>query len=188
MLTASVFLGGIYTIYTREIEHKQEVKNLTADVANREKVINKKQEELDNLSRRIEELEVSRGAYRQRLAVRQQPIGMDMIVTAYDLSVESCGKSPDSSAYGVTASGRNIAGQSRESAMVIAVDPNVIPLGSQVMISFHDESMQKYDGIYTAADTGGAINGNRIDLFMGEGSHYECMRFGRRTASVAIVS
>lgn len=40
----------------------------------------------------------------------------------------------------------------------IAVDPNVIPLGSEVMI----------DGqVYIAEDTGGAIKGNKLDLFVG---------------------
>lgn len=41
----------------------------------------------------------------------------------------------------------------------IAVDPNVIPLGSKVII----------DGIeYTAEDTGGAIKGNRIDIYVSD--------------------
>ena len=40
----------------------------------------------------------------------------------------------------------------------IAVDPNVIPLGSKVLI----------DGtIYTAEDVGGAIKGNIIDIWVG---------------------
>ena len=45
----------------------------------------------------------------------------------------------------------------------IAVDPNVIPLGSIVVIDGKE---------YRAEDTGGAINQNRIDMFMP--SHSEC--------------
>nr|WP_326167384.1 3D domain-containing protein [uncultured Lachnoclostridium sp.] len=41
----------------------------------------------------------------------------------------------------------------------IAVDPSVIPLGSQVIINGH---------VYTAEDTGGAINGNVIDIFVND--------------------
>ncbi len=38
------------------------------------------------------------------------------------------------------------------------MDPDVIPLGSEVMI----------DGqVYIAEDTGGAIKGNKLDLFVG---------------------
>lgn len=41
----------------------------------------------------------------------------------------------------------------------IAVDPSVIPLGSQVIINGH---------VYTAEDTGGAIKGNVIDIFVND--------------------
>lgn len=45
---------------------------------------------------------------------------------------------------------------------VIAVDPNVIPLGSRVYLEFPDGT-----GTYAVAeDTGGAIKGNRIDIAM----------------------
>ena len=43
----------------------------------------------------------------------------------------------------------------------IAVDPSVIPLGSQVIINGH---------VYTAEDTGGAIKGNVIDIFVNDHS------------------
>lgn len=45
---------------------------------------------------------------------------------------------------------------------VIAVDPNVIPLGSRVYIEFADGNSMY--GV--AEDTGGAIKGNRIDIAM----------------------
>lgn len=38
------------------------------------------------------------------------------------------------------------------------MDPDVIPLGSEVMIDGH---------IYIAEDTGGAIKGKKIDMFVG---------------------
>ncbi|MBP2630908.1 MAG: yocH 3 [Firmicutes bacterium] len=47
---------------------------------------------------------------------------------------------------------------------VIAVDPNVIPLGSKVYIEFENGR-----GMYAIAeDTGGAIKGNRIDIVMSD--------------------
>ena len=39
---------------------------------------------------------------------------------------------------------------------MIAVDPNVIPLGSKVYVEGYGEAI--------AADTGGAIKGNKIDV------------------------
>lgn len=55
----------------------------------------------------------------------------------------------------------------------IAVDRNVIPLGSKVVIDGHT---------YVAEDTGGAIRGNRIDIFVG--SHEEANRKGVYYAEV----
>lgn len=88
---------------------------------------------------------------------------------------------------GHTAMGVDLTGQTLESAMVIAVDPDIIPLGSQVRVHFEDSEWQKYNGIYTAADTGGAIQGHIIDLFMGHGNDDEAMDFGRRMARVEVL-
>lgn len=59
---------------------------------------------------------------------------------------------------------------------VIAVDPNVIPLGSTVTVEGY--------GTYIAADTGGAIKGNRIDI------HFPtvagAMSVGRRSVKITV--
>ncbi|RYM06163.1 peptidoglycan-binding protein [Sporolactobacillus sp. THM7-7] len=63
-------------------------------------------------------------------------------------------------------------------AKVIAVDPNVIPLGSKVLIPGY--------GTYTAADTGGKIKGHRIDLHLP--TKEEAINFGRRTLQIQILN
>ena len=60
----------------------------------------------------------------------------------------------------------------------IAVDPNVIPLGSKVYVSGY--------GTAIAADTGGAINGNIIDLYFN--SEADCIACGRRNVTVEILA
>lgn len=60
----------------------------------------------------------------------------------------------------------------------VAVDPSVIPLGSKVYVDGY--------GFAIASDTGGAIVGNKIDLFMN--SEAECLQFGRRTVTVKIIA
>ena len=60
----------------------------------------------------------------------------------------------------------------------IAVDPNVIPLGSKVYVSGY--------GIAIAADTGGAIKGNIIDVYFN--SEADCIAWGRRTVTVEILA
>lgn len=67
----------------------------------------------------------------------------------------------------------------------IAVDPRVIPLGSRLYITSADGTSWVY-GTAVAADTGGAIKGNRIDLYFN--SESECIRFGRRSAKVYILN
>lgn len=64
----------------------------------------------------------------------------------------------------------------------IAVDENTIPLGSLVEIRV--PSAPKYSGIYYAEDTGGAVQGNIIDIFVG--SNAEAISFGRRAIQFAV--
>ena len=59
----------------------------------------------------------------------------------------------------------------------IAVEPNVIPLGTKVYVSGY--------GLAIAADTGGAIKGNIIDVFLN--SYEECYSWGRRQVTVQIL-
>ena len=60
---------------------------------------------------------------------------------------------------------------------IVAVDPDVIPLGSRGYIPGYGEAI--------AADTGGAIYGYRIDLCME--SYDEAMDFGRRNVTVFVL-
>jgi len=60
---------------------------------------------------------------------------------------------------------------------VVAVDPGVIPLGSKLYIEGY--------GYAIAADTGGAIWGNRIDLCFD--TYGEALSYGRRSATVYIL-
>lgn len=102
---------------------------------------------------------------------------IDCTATAYDLSYESCGKSPGDKGYGITASGMKAA------YGVIAVDTRVIPLGTKLYIEAADGSWVYGNAV--AGDTGGAIRGNRIDLFFN--TRQECLNFGKRTARVYIL-
>ena len=98
--------------------------------------------------------------------------------TAYDLSYESCGKRPGDPNYGITASGM------KAQYGVVAVDPSVIPLGTKLYIESTDGSWAY--GYCVAGDTGGGINGNRVDLFFN--SRSEALQFGRRQVRVYILS
>ena len=72
-----------------------------------------------------------------------------------------------------TADGTNLVNEPN----VIAVDPSVIPLGSYVEIPGY--------GIFRAADTGGAIYGNRIDVHLVNLN--DVYNFGRRTITIRVL-
>jgi 3D (Asp-Asp-Asp) domain-containing protein len=60
---------------------------------------------------------------------------------------------------------------------IVAVDPNVIPLGSRLYVKGY--------GLALAGDTGGAIHGDRIDL--GFNSYSDATEFGRRPVRVYLL-
>jgi 3D (Asp-Asp-Asp) domain-containing protein/uncharacterized membrane protein YgcG len=100
--------------------------------------------------------------------------------TAYTSSYEDTGKRPGDKYFGITASGM----KAREG--VVAVDPSVIPLGTKLYIDIIDESIPDY-GFCVAGDTGGAIKGNKIDLYF-DASQAELNQFGVRKAKVYILA
>jgi len=75
---------------------------------------------------------------------------------------------------GRTATGINL--RANPSKKVIAVDPRVIPLGKKVYVEGY--------GLAVAGDTGGAIKGNKIDVFMSTKS--KALNWGRRTVKVTV--
>ncbi|MGM0846870.1 MAG: 3D domain-containing protein [Bacillota bacterium] len=85
------------------------------------------------------------------------------VVTAYT-------NRPEEGTNGITASGNpTVAGRT------IAVDPAVIPLGTKVEIN---------GNIYTAEDTGGAIDNKRIDIFMEDLD--AALQFGKQSLNVKV--
>ncbi|OIK13050.1 peptidoglycan-binding protein [Bacillus sp. MUM 116] len=88
--------------------------------------------------------------------------------TAYTASCEGCS--------GITATGINI--KANPNKKVIAVDPSVIPLGSKVYVEGYGEAI--------AGDTGGAIKGNRIDIFIP--SEQDAVNFGVKKLKVKILN
>lgn len=192
MLAVGITLGSMHTAYSYQQENAQLQQDISAaqtEVNSRDKQIEGQKKELEALKNEKEVLEGELNKQKREEAEAAHAI--DVRVTAYDLSVESCGKPVGSPEYGVTASGVSLAGQSLWSARAIAVDPSVIPLGSKVQLSFESPAMQQYNGVYTAVDTGGAIVGNKIDLFMGDyGSNAEADEvadFGVQNAKAVVL-
>ena len=106
---------------------------------------------------------------------------IDMNATAYCLCKKCCGKSENSPGYGATASGLRIIPNT--GMKVIAVDPKVIPLGTKVYVQGLNGAGDY--GYAIAADTGGAIKSNKIDLYYD--THTQALKWGRKKVRVYIL-
>lgn len=76
---------------------------------------------------------------------------------------------------GRTASGRYV------NRGIIAADRRVLPLGTRVRL---DDG--NYSGEYLVADTGGAVRGRKIDIWVPD--NREALRFGRRTVKLTVLT
>ena len=113
---------------------------------------NNMQETLHAENRALENENVKLNKKLKSQKIQQPQTGKRLIgyFTVSHYTIDSCGKSPNDPAYGITASGTYAT-----PGRTIATDKNVIPMGTKVIIDGHS---------YIAEDTGGAIKGNKIDL------------------------
>jgi 3D (Asp-Asp-Asp) domain-containing protein len=66
---------------------------------------------------------------------------------------------------------------------IAAADPDLLPVGSVLQV---DRLGERYNGIYTVMDTGPAVQGRHIDIYMWncDEARYE---FGRRSAGITVL-
>jgi 3D (Asp-Asp-Asp) domain-containing protein len=104
--------------------------------------------------------QVSRGSQSSSKTMRMES-------TAYTAYCNGCS--------GTTAIGINL--KENPGSKVIAVDPDVIPLGTKVYVDGY--------GYAIAADTGGDIKGSRVDIFFP--SKEQALNWGRKPVNVKIL-
>lgn len=93
------------------------------------------------------------------------------------MTVEATGYSLYSDELGGNGDGVTATGTVPTAGRTIAVDPSVIPYGTEVYIP-------ELGGTYIAEDTGGMINGNKIDIYM---SHGDIARqWGRKSIEIYV--
>jgi 3D (Asp-Asp-Asp) domain-containing protein len=98
-----------------------------------------------------------------------------VVATGYTAGYESTGKNPDHPSYGITYSGVKV---KRDLYSTIAADLNIFPIGTILFIPEY--------GYGVVADKGGAIKGNKLDLF------YETVEevydnWGKRSVEVYVI-
>lgn len=101
----------------------------------------------------ITSVEAATQSIEEQLDLTQYP-KMKVIATGYTAGVESTGKSPNHPEYGITYSGVMV---KRDLYSTVAADLSILPIGTILFIPGY--------GFGVVADKGGAIKGNRLDLF-----------------------
>lgn len=104
-------------------------------------------------------------------SINANPLGL-FEITAYTAGPESTGKTPDHPEYGITFSGKRV-----KENHTIAADLSILPLGTVLFI----EGV----GIRTVEDKGGAIKGNKLDLYIEDLD--AALTWGRRTREVYLI-
>lgn len=155
-------------IAAKEKAEKEAAEKAAAEKAAKEQAVREAQAAAEKEA--AEQAAVEAAAQATAQAATTQPVGQTFIMesTAYS--------SDPADALGggtVTATGQNLL----TNPMAVAVDPNVIPLGTRLYVEGYGEAI--------ASDTGGAIKGNIVDVHFS--TYEQCIQWGRRQVKVTIL-
>lgn len=161
VLTLFIMLIGVF-FYEQKVGAVTVEANLSQQITNQENQITQQDQDVKK-KQTVKKVEDSQAAESEDIDVEVEDEAGKMSnfrATAYCLR-------------GRTASGANVRNG------IVAADPRVLPLGSRITMN-----AGKYSGTYLVADTGGAIRGNKLDVWVSSCS--EARRFGRRTVKVKV--
>lgn len=163
-------------VVTEQVQKQSQVKDkteaVTSTTSNEKQVDKKTETEKPKAEQAPQQEEASQTSAQpvKEQAQSDTPQGTEMTVTATAYTAYCNGCS------GVTATGQDL--RANPNQKVIAVDPSVIPLGSKVHVEGY--------GTAVAGDTGGAIKGNKIDIFMP--SKEDAINFGRKSVKITVLN
>lgn len=193
MFLVGLMLGGQKVIIERKMQpqEKQETYSMFCETQGQRIIVTIDPEDIIPLDEYVYEYELDEYIYEYEEEEEEEEITspewdddtipvlssewVEMVVeaTAYTAGYESTGKHPGHPAYGITKSGTTV-----KEGRTIATDPEVIPLGSEVLIPCLS------DNVYIAEDIGGAIKGNKIDIYME--NLQDAKEWGRRTITIYV--
>lgn len=168
-LTVSIFVMGYFTaieIMEHKANNNNAPKETTCEVITLKEYTRESTEEIatQTIGQTIEESikEMTKATTEEQSESRLLSLGK-FKTTAYCSCYTCCGKSD-----GITATGTKAT-----AGRTIAVDPNVIPYGTEIIINGHT---------YVAEDCGGAIKGNFIDIYFD--THEQALNYGVKYVEV----
>lgn len=182
-VTVSTIANSVHTM-TIVGECKKEIEKIETQVEELAVTVNKLDKTVEKLAIDVNEVKIIEDNI--KIELEEEPLNQINLVslgnfklTAYCSCRLCCGKyaynrpkdeNGKEIVYGSIGE-RLVAGSS------IAVDPKVIPYGTEVVIDGHT---------YIAQDTGGSIKGNHIDVY--HDNHKAALNFGVKTAEVFMVA
>lgn len=159
--------------YNTTVDELMELNNLTSSliiIGEKLKINKNSNDKTENKTKTLAPRQTQKKtSTSKRTSVSEAPEGKTMTVTATAYTAECKGCS------GITYTGVNLLKD--RNAKVIAVDPNVIPLGTKVYVEGY--------GYATAEDIGSAIKGNRIDIHLPTKS--EAYKWGVKEVKITIL-
>ncbi|QOV08370.1 3D domain-containing protein [Bacillus phage Kirov] len=179
----------------KKFQESEKVKSEQENTINEQsKKIEEQHSTVEGYQQKIQELEKELSFKKQKkgsdvkkeskVEVQQAPAKEEKKSSGRTITVEATAYTnhpSENGTYGgkvVTRTGLDISNSITHNGMgIIAVDPSVIPLNSIVEV----EGL----GTYIALDTGSAIQGNRIDILMGDSTQTD--NWGRRNVNVTIL-
>ena len=157
------------------IEENEKIRELSSSIQKEKELI---EEQVTNLTKQNEDLLKLIEELKSEIETLEKTAWKNFKATAY--TTYENGDEYASRIYGnLTASGTTV-----KQGRTIAVDRNLIPLGTKVEIQFPDE-YSYMNGTFIAEDTGNAIKGNKIDVYFD--SINVCNQFGIRDVKLRII-
>lgn len=179
-LLMALNVGSLYALKSSNNQLATQVKTLGTQVQESHQKVNDLEYEVNHY-RKLEEdilrpIEVSRSITRPK------------IVSVHKVVATSYGSNPINGGAGT---GKAATGVKPVEGTTIAVDPNLIPLGSKVIVDC--PSYPEINGLKIAQDTGGDILGDRIDIYFDDMStdpveaNKRMREFGTREVTVYVI-
>lgn len=167
LMVALGIMAGFAMMEAEKLEEKRQglLLELEAERARNDALLEERQRRIEELEEENRELqEVIKQGIDEIRGILSGARVVEFEATAYTHVAIPGVADINGTGDGITASGLPV------QEGIVAVDPRIIPLGTRIWVEGF--------GILIAADTGGAIRGDRLDIFLS--SRGDALRFGRQ--------
>jgi 3D (Asp-Asp-Asp) domain-containing protein len=167
--------------YNEAVKENNHLKMLNSELHLRSINQGKQIEELKKLNKeqKLKEIELNKKLKEKEVAKKKEEKQQHTLTVEATAYTAYCA----SGCTGVTRTGVDVSDTVyHKGYRVIAVDPSVIPLNSIVELQFNNGSTERA----IAVDTGGAINGNRIDYLVSNKN--KAWKFGRQDVKLTVLN